>query len=220
MELPDLDIPDLSDQRLADYLCKTRTVFPLMLNNDDFTQVECLMPLRTTSPYQSPLEYIIVRSLTDEDAPLTVMQMALVRDCLKGADRQRLDEACGRPNWTVTKAEYYAGHCIRKPDGCSSPTWKLQVGSSAQTERTGLVQYITQRRCERRPRLVNILQPWHTDPLLPSRIVNLSLTFRTTTPRSCQLQGAGKSYSVMEESGLLNKTIMWLRWTLRNTTCY
>ena len=170
-ELPDLDIPDLSDQRLADYLCKTRTVFPLMLNADDIIQVECLLPLRIMSPSQSQLEYIIVKSLTDDDAPLTVMQMALVRDCLKGADRERLDEACGRPNWTVTKAEYYAGHCIHKPDGCRPPTWKLQVGSTAQTEITGLVQYITQRRCERRPRPAHILQPWQTDPPLPSRIV-------------------------------------------------
>ena len=101
------------------------------------------------------------------------MQMALVRDCLKGADRERLDEACGRPNcqWTVTKDEYYAGHRIHQPNGCRSPTWKLQVGSSAQTEITGLVQYITQRSCERRPRLVSTLQPWQTDPPLSCRIV-------------------------------------------------
>ena len=69
IELPDLDIPDISDQRLTDYLCKTRTVLSLMRNDDDITQVECLMPLQTVSSYQSQLEYIIVESLTDEDAP-------------------------------------------------------------------------------------------------------------------------------------------------------
>jgi hypothetical protein len=42
-----------------------------MCNDDDITQVECLLSLLAllaVSPYRSQLEYVIVRSRTDEDA--------------------------------------------------------------------------------------------------------------------------------------------------------
>jgi hypothetical protein len=37
----------------------------------------------------------------DDSAPLAVMHIALIRDCLRGADHERLRIACSRPNWTV-----------------------------------------------------------------------------------------------------------------------
>jgi hypothetical protein len=128
------------------YLCQTRSVFPFQRND---TQVECLLPLRAVSSSRSHLEYIIVRSLADENAPLTVMRAALVRDCLRGADRERLDAACGRPCWRVkTKrvflctafksqvdVEHYPGNFNRQLTGpkrterpyaihCTSQPWK------------------------------------------------------------------------------------------------
>jgi hypothetical protein len=124
-----------------------------------------------SSPRSHP-EYIIVRSLTDEDAPLTVMQTALVRDCLRGADRERLDAACGRPCWSVKKDEYYAGQGLHKLSGYRALSWKLQPGSSpAQNEMKGLVQYVTHRSCGSGQRLVSTPQLWQTDPPLPPRIV-------------------------------------------------
>jgi hypothetical protein len=77
-EFPELDTSDISDQLLAEYLCQTRAVFPPQRNDDETTQWNVLLPLREVSPYRSQPEYIIVRSLADEDTPLTVMQVALV----------------------------------------------------------------------------------------------------------------------------------------------
>ena len=73
------------------------------------------------------------------------MQAALVLDCLRGANRERLDVACapcGRPCWRVTKEEYYAGHCVSKQDVSGPLAWKLRAGNSDQTELTDLVQFI------------------------------------------------------------------------------
>jgi hypothetical protein len=122
---PDLDISDISDQLLADYLCQTRSVFPFQRNEHVVAQVECLLTLRAVSSPRSHLEYIIVRSLADEDAPLTVMQAALVRDCLREADRERLDAACDRPCCNVKKNEYYAGHGFDKLTGGRALSWKI-----------------------------------------------------------------------------------------------
>ena len=172
MVTPDLDISGISDQLLAEYLCQTRSIFPFQQSEHVVTQVECLLPLRAVSSPRSHPEYIIVRSLTDEDAPLTVMQTALVRDCLRGADRERLDAACGRPCWSVNKNEYYAGHGLHKLSGCRALSWKLQPGSSpAQSEMRGLVQYVTHRSGGSGQHLVSTPQPWQTDPPLPPRIV-------------------------------------------------
>ena len=170
--LPERYISDISDQMLADHLCQARAVFPFQRCDNDTTLVECLTPLRTVTPYRSQLEYIIVRPFADEDAPITVMQVALVRDCLMGADRERLADACGRPCWTVTEEEYYADHCFSALSGDGPLTWKLQTGNSTdQTTLTGLVQYISQRRSGVGLRLISPPQPWQADPPLPSRII-------------------------------------------------
>jgi hypothetical protein len=85
-----------------------------------------------------------------------VMQAALVRDCLRGADLERLDAACGRPCWRVKKKEYYAGHGFHKSDGCKSLSWKLQPGNSlVETELKGLVQDIAHLCRGSGPRLVS-----------------------------------------------------------------
>ena len=99
------------------------------------------------------------------------MQTALVRDTLKGADCERLDVACGRPCWRVTTNDYYAGHCFNKQEVSKPLSWNLQPGNSSQTEFTGLVQYISQRRRRIAPLPVSTPQPWQADPPLPSRIV-------------------------------------------------
>ncbi len=167
-ELPVLDISVIPDQQLVDYLCRTRAVFPFPKSDDDFPLVECLLPLRTVFHYRSQLEYVIVRSFSDYEAPLTVMQTALVRDCLTGAD---LDVACSRPCWRVTTNDYYAGHCFNKQDVSKPLSWNLQPGNSNQTELAGLVQYISQRRHRIAPLPVSTLQPWQAEPPLPSRIL-------------------------------------------------
>ena len=99
--------------------------------------------------------------------------MALVRDSLVGADRERLKDACTRPRWTVTRDEYYDGHHFTASgEGGTAPSWKLQAGGpSGQTELAGLVQYITHRRSYAMPRPTVVLHPWQADPPLPSKVV-------------------------------------------------
>ena len=156
-----------------EHLCQGRAVFPYPRNDDDTLLVECLMPLRTVvTPYPFKQEYIIARLIADEDAPVTVMQMALVRDCLTGNGSERLQDACSRPCWTVASDEFYAGHSFTSSsESCTAPGWKLQAGDPAgQLELAGLVQYISKRRRCSVPRPAVVLHPWQTDPPLPSRV--------------------------------------------------
>ena len=100
------------------------------------------------------------------------MQLALVRDCLVGADRERLTEACARPRWAVAREEYYSGHyLIASAENGAAPTWKLQVGGSdGQLELASLARYIIPRRRCLVPRPAVILHPWQADPPLPSKV--------------------------------------------------
>jgi len=148
--LPDVDISALPDAILLHHLCSERAIFPLSCSDSDTIMVECLVPLRrVVSPYPFKQEYMVARKATaDDNHPLTVLNMALVRDCLLGADRERLRDACARPRWTVTRDEYYAGHHLAL--SCASgiaPGWRLHTrGSSDQLELASLAQYIIPRR--------------------------------------------------------------------------
>ena len=83
-------ISTVSDAVLIDHLCSWRAVFPYQCCEDDVSMVECLTPLRrVVNPYPFKQEYVITRSLSDVSAPMTVMQMALVRDCLTGNGVER-----------------------------------------------------------------------------------------------------------------------------------
>ena len=170
--LPQVNISDLSDLQLADHLCQWRAVFPFQCCDDDVTMVECLVPLRkVANPYPFKQEYIIIRPLSGDAAPLSTMQMALVRDCLMGNGRDSLQDACSRPNWTVTRSEYYTGHCFLDSGTSEAPGWKLQAGcSTGQMKLTGLVQYISQHRRSDVPRPTTVLHPWQADPPLPATI--------------------------------------------------
>ena len=175
--LPDrvseMDISRISDSLLADYLCQGRAIFPYSCSEDDTFLVECLAPLRKlVTPYPLSLDYIVARQVERDDAPLTVMHMSLVRDCLLGIGRESLEEACSRPCWTVTKDEFYGNHCLTSSARRSvAPTWKLRSDSTAgQMRFAGAVHCIMQRRHQGLPRPVVIAHPWQADPPLPSRI--------------------------------------------------
>mmetsp|Transcript_55124 Transcript_55124/g.115349 ORF Transcript_55124/g.115349 Transcript_55124/m.115349 type:complete len:484 (-) Transcript_55124:655-2106(-) len=172
--LPEVDISNISDALLLDYLCHGRAVFPYSCNDNNTVMVECLTSLRkVVSPYPFKQEYIVARLFAaDEAAPLTVLHMALVRDCLVGADRERLKDACTRPRWTVAREDYYAGHYLTAlGESGAAPGWKLQAGGPAgQMELAGLVKYITQRRRCALPRPAVVLHPWQADPPLPSKV--------------------------------------------------
>ena len=127
--LPEVDISRISDPLLLDYLCQGRAVFPYSCNDDDTFLVECLMSLRRiVSPYPFQQEYLIARRFAADDTdPLTVLHMALVRDSLIGADRERLKHACTRPHWTVAHGEYYAGYHFTVPgESDAAPGWKFK----------------------------------------------------------------------------------------------
>ena len=98
--LPEVDILRISDPLLLDYLCRSRAIFPYFCNDNDTFLVECLTSLRkVVFPYPYKQEYLIARRFDADDAtPLSVLRMALVRDSLMGADRERLKDACTRPH--------------------------------------------------------------------------------------------------------------------------
>ena len=109
--LPEVDISNISDPLRLDYLCHGQAFFHYSCNDNDAFIVECLLvtPLReVVSPHPFKQEYL--RFAADDATPLTVLHMALVRNCLIGADRERLKDTCTRPRWTVARDEYYAGH--------------------------------------------------------------------------------------------------------------
>ncbi len=126
-----MDISRISDPLLLDYLCHGRAVFPYSCNDNDTFLVECLTSLRkVVSPYPFKQEYLIARRFAADDAtPLTVLHMALVRDSVIDADRERLKDACIRPRWTVARGECYAGyHFTASSESCAAPGSKMQAG--------------------------------------------------------------------------------------------
>jgi ribonuclease HI len=197
--LPDVDISSLSDPVLLDFLCGVRAVFPFSRNGTDTLLIECLMSLRrVVSPYPFKQEYLLARSFTAGDStPLTVLQVALVRDCLLGADRERLREACARPCWTVTRDEYYAGPFLSVSNKSgAAPIWQLQTrGSTGQMKLPNLVQHIIPRRCNVTPSPVIPLHPWQVDPPLPSQVV---IDISHHLPRSLQ---APEGREVLQRNG-------------------
>ena len=92
---PGVDISAISDLQLADHLCRKRAIFTHYRGEDDYSLLECLIPLRkVVKSYPFDQELLITRLVSDEEVPLSVMQMALVRDSLMGSDRERLVDAC------------------------------------------------------------------------------------------------------------------------------
>ncbi len=60
--LLEMDISNISDLHLADHLCQGRAIFPYSRSDDDTLLVECLTLLRrVVTPYQSKLDFIVVR---------------------------------------------------------------------------------------------------------------------------------------------------------------
>ena len=127
--------------------------------------VECLAVLRqvtTLHPFQG--EYIVAQLVNQAKAPLSVLQMALVRDCLMGAGKERLHKACARPRWEVDSADLYCGHFFSHNDaGISVPTRRMQTSASdGQLVLTGLV--ITCSAVNSASCITLNSHPWQTDP--------------------------------------------------------
>ncbi len=82
-DVPQLVLKSILDDQLAAYLCQKQAVLSLPYTVTDSHGVECLPPLcRATSPYLYWEEFIIARLTTNETAPLTLLPLALFRDCL------------------------------------------------------------------------------------------------------------------------------------------
>ncbi len=196
--LPEVDISATTDQQLAEYLCQHRAVFPCPRSEEDIVSVECLVPLRAVvHPYLYSQEYVVVCRFGDDSAPLAVMHIALIRDCLRGANRERLHAACDRPSWTVASDEFYAGYCFTSVGEHSpAPTWSLRMGhSTTQLELTGLVQYIMHRRRWGSPRIEPTPHPWQTEPPLP---VNVTIDISHHHPRNLS---APVGWEVIQRNG-------------------
>jgi hypothetical protein len=85
-----------------------------------------------------------VRSTTNDAAPLTVLHIALVRDCLLEDGSATLHEACNRPQWTVRLADRFVGYFFPKKLKMLHPTWKLNAtGSDCQMTISSLKQYFS-----------------------------------------------------------------------------
>ncbi len=113
-----------------------------------------------------PPHHIIARLTTDETAPLTVLPLALVRDCLLGAGCDTLQEACTRPPWRVSQLDRFAGYSF--PSGNNKLlTWHLSEGGvEGQRTISGLTRYFSQRSAHRIPPPL----AWQIGPALPSTI--------------------------------------------------
>jgi len=174
-DIPDIAISDIPDRQLVAHLCNKRAIFSLPHTATGNHTVECLLPLRKViSPYPFREELTIARSTTDDAAPLTVLQTALVRDCLLEDGSETLHEACNRHPWIVRPADRFAGHFF--PSGIKldalHPAWKLNTANSdGQTTISSLVQYFSTRR------KTNIQYPpvplhlWQLGPALPHTVV-------------------------------------------------
>jgi len=174
LDLPDVDISTIPDQMLAEYLCLRRAVFPFPRSDDNILMVECLTQLcQVVEPYVFRQEYIVARPACDESAPLTVMSLALVRDCLRGTSGEGLREVCSRPQWKVSSADFYAGVFVARAETDHiAPGWRLNAGGPhGQTTMVNVVQSISMRRTLAVPRPVVPPHPWQADPPLPSRVV-------------------------------------------------
>ncbi len=101
-DVPQLVLKSIPDDQLAAFLCQKLAIFSLPYTSTDSHGVECLSPLlRATSPYLYWEKFMIASLTTDETAPLTVLPLALVRDCLLGSGCDTLQEACTRPPWRL-----------------------------------------------------------------------------------------------------------------------
>jgi hypothetical protein len=96
--------------------------------------VKCLLPLRrATSPYLYREEFIIASLTTNETGPLTVLPLALVRDCLLRSGCDTLQEACTRPPWRVSQLDRFAGYSF--PLGNNTLlTWHFSEGGKEARE--------------------------------------------------------------------------------------
>ena len=159
------------DSQLVVYLFQKRDIFSLLHTATGSHTVGCILPLRQVvsrlSPYPFREELVIVRSTTNDAAPLTVLQTALVRDCLL-EDGTTLHEACNRPQWTVRLADRFAGYFSPKKLNMLHPTWKLNAtGSDGQMTISSLKQYFSTRRKTSFQLPPAPFHPWQTEPALP-----------------------------------------------------
>ena len=172
-------------------------LFPLPLTDQDAKLVECLVTLRRVlDPYPLQQEYIVVRLVDSPEAPIAVLSLALVRDCLLGDGRESLHEACTRPQWVVSKAEFYSGYL--PVHGNSAPEWTLKSASGGgQSILTGLVQYISERHRPRVQRPAVVLHPWQAEPPLPSNVII------DTTHHYPRLMPSPEGWEVWQRNGRL-----------------
>jgi hypothetical protein len=80
---PTAPIMTFPDDRLAIHLCQNLAIHSIPYTAVDSLEAECLLLLRQILlPYPFLAEYIIASLVADDAAPITVLQVALVRDCL------------------------------------------------------------------------------------------------------------------------------------------
>ena len=149
-DIQDIAIATIPDGQLAKHLCKKRAIFSLPYTTTGSHTVECLLPLRqVASPYPYREEYVITRWTTNNAVPLTVLQIALVRDCLLEAGCGMLHDACSRPPWTVRPEDRHTGYSFLGGNklGTQHSTWKLNAdGSGGQMTILSLEQYFSTHR--------------------------------------------------------------------------
>ncbi len=111
---------------------------------------------------------------SDSCSSLAVLQMASIRDCLLDNDCERLWDACSRQPWTVSREDWYAGHCLPNPSNVASTLcqWRLQEEpGDCQLKIGGLTRCTSMRRVSTLCSPLTPLHPWQHDPPLSSKIV-------------------------------------------------
>ena len=177
-DIPDLDIAEVTDVQLAEYMCQTRAIFSFTMDGTDTHTVECLVPLSRVASSTFPQEFIIVQSTVIKEAPLTVLGTAFVRDSLLAGDCESLRVACTRPPWLVDCDDLGKWYPAPPPTPLRAQhqQWRLQVGGAdGQTCMTGMTQSLRHSRMLPVSRPLVGLHPWQVDPPLPSQVsVDLS----------------------------------------------
>ena len=100
-------LQDVSHSTLVSELCRARAEISIALDGSTVLLAECLMPLERLRPRNGLPDSIVVQTVPVDSNihQFTVLNPALIGDCLIAGGAERLAEACNREPWLVTRAE-------------------------------------------------------------------------------------------------------------------
>ena len=204
-DCPDDDLDKVPDSHLAEYMCKARTVFFFTLDGSDTYEVECLVPLRRVTSATFSEEFIVVQSTENllKAAPITVLGLVFVLDCLLATGCDRLKAACTRPTWRVARADLLFWNLAPPPVSLRAlpHQWNLKsINANGQTCMTGMSHGLMHKRLLMVPNSpVYLLHPWQAEPPLPFQIsIDLSNHTPPAAAVPCRVGGDSEKWAGLD----------------------